>query len=193
MHPLHVIVESRRTAQRSSATAFIYALFELVDSLLLFPILRSAMEVSQSPLFRWRFASVDYALSAGQINAPAVRQALVAAEPNDALTGGGYAVYALDTTIVPRPGAKTVPDRSTVYSAAPEKAIPGHQFSWLGRVIALGQSWFVPRAVVRVPTASTPGDVGAVPIQRLAADPPPTQPQVVAVDSHWACPGSVDT
>jgi hypothetical protein len=38
------------------------ALFELVDALLLSPLIRSAVEVSQSPVFRRRFASVYDAL-----------------------------------------------------------------------------------------------------------------------------------
>ncbi len=164
------------------------ALFELVDALLLAPILRSAVEVSQSPIFRRRFASIYDALTAGKSDPAALRQTLVAAEPADALTVAGYAVYVVDTTIAPRPDAATVPDRSNVYSAAHDKAIPGHQFSWLGRVVAMGQSWFAPREVVRVPTNRTPGDVGAEQVQRLVADPTPTQPTVVAVDSHFPVP-----
>ena len=164
------------------------ALFELFDALLLSPILRSAVEVSQSPIFRRRFASIYDALTEGKIDPASLRQALVAVEPLDALTVAGYAVYALDTTIAPRPDATTVPDRSRVYSAAHDKAIAGHQFSWLGRVIAFGQSWFAPREVVRVPTSRTPGEVWAEQIQRLAADPSPQQPKVVVVDSQFPVP-----
>ncbi len=164
------------------------ALFEVLDALLLSPLIRSAVEVSQSPIFRRRFASVYDALTEGKINHATLRHALVTAEPAEALTVAGYAVYVVDTTIAPRPDAKTVPDRSKVYSAAHDKAIAGHQFSWLGRVIAGGQSWFAPREVVRVPATSTPGEVGAAQVQRLAADPTPTQPKVVAVDSHFPVP-----
>lgn len=164
------------------------ALFELLDALLLSPLLRSAVEVSQSPVFRRRFASVYDALTEGQINTAVLRQAISAAEPADALTVAGYAVYALDTTIAPRPDAATVPDRSRVYSAAHDKAIPGHQFSWLGRVIASGQSWFAPREVERVPATSTPAEVAAAQVQRLAADPTPHQSKVVVADSHFPVP-----
>src|SRR6266849_10582387 len=90
------------------------ALFEVVDALLLSPLIRSAVEVSQSPIFRRRFASVYDALTAGTIDPAGLRQALVAAEPPDALTVAGYAVYVVDTTIAPRPDAVTVPDRSKV-------------------------------------------------------------------------------
>jgi hypothetical protein len=164
------------------------ALFEVFDARLLSPILRSAVEVSQSPLFRRRFASVYDALSEGKIDPTSLRYALVAAEPPDALTVAGYAVYAVDTTIAPRPDGATVPDRSKVYSAAHDKAMAGHQFSWLGRVIAFGQSWFASREVVRVPTSRTPGEVGAEQVQRLGADPTPKQPKVVVVDSHFPVP-----
>ena len=164
------------------------ALFELVDALLLCPLIRSAVEVSQSPVFRRRFASVYDALDNGQIDPAALRQVLVAAEPEDALTVAGYGVYALDTTIAPRPDAATVPDRSNVYAAECGKAIPAHQFSWLGRVIGVGQSWFAPRDVQRVPTSSTPSAIGADQVRGLAADPTSTRAKVVAVDSHYAQP-----
>jgi hypothetical protein len=165
------------------------ALFEVVDALLLCPIVRSAVEVSQSPAFRRRFSSVYDALDNGRIDSAALRKALIEAEPQDALTVAGYAVYALDTTISPRPDADTVPDRSKVYSAERGKAIPGHQFSWLGRVIAFGQSWFAPREVQRVPANSTPGEVAAQQVQRLAGDSSPdASSKAVVVDSHYACP-----
>jgi Transposase DDE domain len=164
------------------------ALFELVDALVVAPMIRSAVEVSQSPIFRRRFASVYDALDNGQIDAAVLRPAVVAAEPTDALTVGGYAVYAVDTTITPRPDAKTVPDRSKVYSAERGTAIPGHQFSWLGRIVGFGQSWFAPREVLRVPTIQTPNEVGAEQVERLAADPTPNLPKAVVGDSHYAQP-----
>jgi hypothetical protein len=162
------------------------ALFELVEALLLSPIIRSAVEVSQSPIFRRRFSSIYDALANGKIDPATLRKALVEAEPEEALTIADYAVYALDTTIAPRPDADTVPDRSKVYSSEHDKAIPGHQFSWLGRVVAFGQSWFAPRDLQRVPTSSTPAEIGAEQVRQLAADPTPTISKVVAVDSHYA-------
>ncbi len=164
------------------------ALFELVDALLLSPIIRSAVEVSQSPVFRRRFASIYDALRHGKINFADLRKAVVAAEPDDAFTVGGYAVYPLDTTIAPRPNAPTVPDRSKVYSAEVGKAVPAHQFSWLGRALAFGQSWFAPRDVERVPASSTPCKVGAQQVKRLTDDPTPSGPKVVVADSRYAQP-----
>lgn len=164
------------------------ALFELVEALLLSPFIRSAVEVSQSPVFRRRFASVYDALRHGKMALADLRKALVAAEPDDAFTIAGYAVYALDTTISARPDADTVEGRTKVYSAEKGKAVPGHQFSWLGRVIAFGQSWFAPRDVVRVPANRKPSEIGAEQVKRLIDDPTPSGPKVGVGDSRYAQP-----
>jgi hypothetical protein len=63
-----------------------------------------------------------------------------------------------------------VEDRGTVYSSSKEGAVPGRQYSWLGRVIAQGQSWFAPRDVERIATSTTPAAVGAEQVKRLAAN-----------------------
>jgi len=161
------------------------ALFELVEAVLLIPV-RSAVEASLSPTFRRRFASVYDALRQGRIDRATLRAALAAAEPEEAITVGGYAVYAIDTTIDPRPDAETLPDRGQVYSTTRGKAVAGHQFSWLGRIIAFGQSWFAPREVDRVLTDRTPQDVGAEQVQALATQDDSSSPKVVVGDSHYA-------
>jgi hypothetical protein len=162
------------------------ALFELIEAVLLTPIIRSAIEVSTSPAFRRRFASVYDALRHGCLDRTRLRAALTAAEPEDAITVGGYAVYATDSTCHLRPDAETLPDRGKVYSAEHGKAVPGHQFSWLGRIVARGQSWFAPREVDRIPTARTPAAVAAEQVKTLAAEATPTAPKVVVGDSRYA-------
>lgn len=163
-------------------------LFELVEALLLSPIIRCAVEVSQSSVFRRSFASVYDGLRHAKIDHEALRKVLVTAEPSDATTVGGYAVYAADTTPAPRPDAETVRERTKVYSAEHDKAIPGHQFSWLGRPIAWGQSWFAPRDVQRVPASSSACQVAAEQVKRLADDPKPTGPKAVVLDSYYPQP-----
>jgi len=162
------------------------ALFELIEAVLLTPRIRSAVETSLSPAFRRRFAGVYDALRHGCIDRAALRTALAAAEPDEAILVGGYAVYAIDTTVQPRPEAETLPDRGQVYSAEHGKAVPGHQFSWLGRVVALGQSWFAPREVDRVPTPRTPQEVGADQVRALATQTDSVAEKVVVGDSHYA-------
>ncbi len=162
------------------------ALFELIEALLLIPV-RSAVEASLSPTFRRRFASVYDALRHGRIDRTTLRTALAAAEPDEAITVGGYAVYAIDTTIGPRPDAETLPDRGQVYSTERGKTVAGHQFSWLGRVIAISQSWFAPREVDRIPTDRTAQEVGADQVQALAAEADlSASPRAVVGDSHYA-------
>jgi len=162
------------------------ALFELIDALLLTLDPRSPVELSASPAFRRRFASVYDALCQGQIDPDRARQLLTTAEPEDAIRVEGYAIYAADSTIAPRPQAETLPDRGHVYSASQGDSVPGHQYSWLGRVIARGQSWFAPRDVERIGTHTTPAAVAGAQVQRLATRVTPGAGAVVAADSHYA-------
>ena len=162
------------------------ALFELIDALLLTLDPRSPVELSASPAFRRRFSMVYDALRHGQVEPESARELLAIAEPADAITVAGYAVYAQDSTIHPRPDAETLPDRGKVYSASKEGTVPGHQYSWLGRVIAQGQSWFAPRDVERIPTSSTPAAVAAEQVKRLALTLAAGALAVIVADSHYA-------
>lgn len=161
------------------------ALFELIDALLLTFDPRSPVELSNSPAFRRRFSMVYDALRHGQVEPELARELLATAEPADAIEVAGYAVYPIDSTIHPRVDADTLEDRGTVYSSSKEGAVPGHQYSWLGRVIAQGQSWFAPRDVERIATSTTPAAVGAEQVKRLAANLLAGVGGVVA-DSHYA-------
>lgn len=162
------------------------ALFELIDALLLTLDPRSPIELSLSPAFRRRFASVYDALGQGQIDPELARQLLTSAEPAEAIQIAGCAIYATDSTITARPDAKTLPDRGYVYAADRDHAVVGHQYNWLGRVIARGQSWLAPRDVERVATCTTPAAVAAEQVKRLALTVSPSQQAVVTADSHYA-------
>jgi len=144
------------------------ALFELVDALLLTVDPRSPVELSASPAFRRRFSMVYDALRHGQVDPEAARALLAEAEPPDAVTVAGCAVYAADSTVHPRPDAETLSDRGQVYSASQGGTLPGHQYSWLGRIVAQGRSWFAPRDVARIATRTTPSAVAAEQVKRLA-------------------------
>jgi hypothetical protein len=56
----------------------------------------------------------------------------------------------------------------------------------LGRIVALGQSWFAPREVDRIPTERTPAEVGADQVKVPAQEATPGAPKVVVADSHYA-------
>lgn len=162
------------------------ALFELVDALLLVTDPRSPVELCTSPAFRRRFSMVYDALRHGQVDEATARAILAEAEPEEAVTIGGYAVYAADSTPAPRPDAPTLPDRGKVYSTTLGGPVVGHQYSWLGRVVAQGQSWFAPRDVTRIATASTPAAVAGQQVLRLAATLVAGALAVVVVDSGYA-------
>jgi hypothetical protein len=162
------------------------ALFELVDALLLTLDPRSPVELSASPAFRRRFSMVYDALRQGQIDPEGARTLLATAEPTDAIQVAGYAVYPVDSTPHPRPDAETLPDRGNVYSTCKEGTERGLQYSWLGRVIAQGQSWFAPRDVERIATSTTPAAVAAQQALRLALTLAAGLFGVVVGDSYYA-------
>ena len=112
------------------------ALFEMIDALLLTVDPRSPVELSLSPAFRRRFSMVYDALRKGQLDPELARHLLAEAEPSEALTIAECGVYGVDTTVDLRPDAETLPDRSKVYSTCQKKAVPGHQYSWLGRIVS---------------------------------------------------------
>src|SRR5262245_5710842 len=98
------------------------ARLELVDALLLSPILCSAVEVSQSSLFRRGFASNYDARSEGQIDPAVLRQTLVAAEPPDARTVAGIFARVGHTgrgATPRRKGARSGPGRAAQAARAP--------------------------------------------------------------------------
>ena len=142
--------------------------------------------MSLIPAFRRRFASVYDALRQGVIDPELARQLLTSAEPSDAIQIAGFAVYATDSTIAPRPDAETLPDRGYVYAADRDNTVVGHQYNWLGRIIAQGQSWFAPRDVERVATDTTPATVAAEQVKRLAMTVPTPQRATIVADSHYA-------
>lgn len=161
-------------------------LFELMDALLLTLDPRSPVELSTSPAFRRRFSMVYDALRHGQVDSALARELLATAEPADAIEVAGYAIYPIDSTIQPRVDAETLADRGKVYSSSKEGTVPGHQYSWVGRVVAQGQSWFAPRDVERIATSTTPAAVGADQVKRLASKLATRVLGVVVADSHYA-------
>ncbi len=144
-------------------------MFELIDALLLTVDPRSPVELSRSPAFRRRFSMVYDAMRHGQIDPELARQLLAEVEPAETLMIAGCTVYGVDTTVDLRPDAETLEDRSKVYSTSQKKAIPGHQSSWLGRIVSQAPAWFAPRDLERVSSRDTPAGVAARQVLRLAA------------------------
>jgi hypothetical protein len=165
------------------------ALSELLQSLPLVGPITAVVQVCLALGFRRSFASIYDGLRHGRICRTALRTILAAAEGAlGAVCVAGYAVYAMDGTVSARPDAATLPDRLKVYSAEKRQPVAGHQFLWLGRVIAWGQSWFAPLEMDRIPTDLTPAEVAVMQIQHLAERATPAAPKVVTVDSGFNWP-----
>lgn len=162
------------------------AFFEIIEAILLSPSIPSAVGASLSLVFRRCFSSIYDALRRGRIDRDALSQALAAAEPEDAQTIDGYAVYGVDTTPVLRPDAETLPKRSYIYSSAHGRGIPGFDYSVLGRVVVEGMSWIATRAVDRVPAGGSPSQVAAGQVGPLADEATANAPAVVTADSKYA-------
>lgn len=162
------------------------ALFELVEALLLTLDSRSPVALSLSPAFQRRFSMVYDALRHGELPEEQARALLCEAEPPDAITIGGYALYATDSTPHPRRDAPTLADRGHVYSTQHGGTIVGQQHNWIGRVVAQGQSWLAPREVDRIPTTSTALRIAAEQVVRLAATVAAGTLAVIVADSAYA-------
>lgn len=162
------------------------AFLELILSIPMVPRLRSVVEVCLSPLFRRRHPGVYDALRNGRVDTASLQQTLAEHEPEDAERIAGYAVYPIDTTLIARPDAPTLPDRGLVHSTVHNAWVPALQFSWLGRLIAAGQSWIAPLSVARIPTDQTPNQVGAAQVQQLALSASERSPKVVVGDTHYS-------
>jgi hypothetical protein len=188
--PLTASLQCLQTFRKNLLGAFPLrrdALFELIDALLLAHDPRSPQELALSPAFRRRWGMVHDALCHGQLEPARARALLAEAEPLDALTIAGCAVYGLDSTIAARPEADTLEDRGKVYSTCTETAVVGHQYSWLGRIVSRAPAWFAPRDVERIPTASTPATTAAAQVARFVATVAvATVLSVIVADSGYA-------
>ncbi len=95
------------------------ALFELADALSCESAARSLPELSLSPAFRRKWASVYEALEDGRIEqeswSEVWTQALLAQHP-------GPVWISLDSTSIARPEAETSPDRGMIYPRLAQRA-----------------------------------------------------------------------
>lgn len=136
--------------------------------------------MSLSPAFPRRFSLVYDVLQQAWAGRPGV-----CPPTTGALEVAAYAVYALNSTVYPREEAETLANRGQIYSASQDGAVPGHQSSWLGCVMAQGQSWFAPRDVERIATSTTPAGVAAEQVKRLVLNAATRMKAVIVADSHY--------
>jgi len=99
------------------------ALFEVGDALASHPAARSFVELSQAACCQRRWPSLYEALEDGRIDPEALRRTFVRHLPP--AEAGGRLVLGVDARSIPRPDARTAPDRTLVHVAdVPRGAAP---------------------------------------------------------------------
>jgi Transposase DDE domain len=183
-------------------------LFEVVDALAGAdrPV-RSIAELTLESVGARGWGSFYQALNHGVIDVPMVRDVLVG-QIRPAAPVGPHGVrwplmFAVDTSVVPRPDTTVVADVGMQYTdrGANRAAVvtPGWAMSWLCQVGELSPagtrtSWVLPVDVRRVPTGSTPTAVAIAQVGDLAAalartglsDPGGSTPPLVLFDAAYA-------
>lgn len=158
------------------------AAFEIMDAITHSPGARSAVEVSLAPGMQRKFSSVHKGLARTRVDTSALRSLLVrTAEEHEHFLVAGYAVWALDHTPYPRHAAPTVADRGFVHGADGQEI--GHQYSLLGRVMHPTGSWVGLTDIRRIPTTTTPTQLGAEQVADLKQLCP--TPFILTADSEY--------
>src|SRR5258708_31287095 len=159
--------EFRQTVYESMGQAR-DAQFELVDALVLNSEGRSVVELSLNPVFRRRWGSVYAALSKGEINPGLLERLYIRHVP-----ASERPVWAVDSTLWPRPDAQTLPERGFHHSPTRIKGNKpigiGHAYSSVVSVPEASGSWALPLAHDWIAGDQSALEVGAEQVKRLAA------------------------
>ncbi|MCW6011233.1 transposase [Micromonospora sp. CPCC 205371] len=177
-------------------------LFELVDALAgaSRPI-RSVAELMFEPVSRRGWGSLYQALQHGQIDVAAARDLLACSVR---LPVVGPLMFAVDTSKLPRPDTRVVPDVGMQYAAERDRAggvpaVPGWAMQKVVQVAVTGgsplgvkDSWVAPVDVRRVGTAQNANEIAAAQIidltERLAAQPATARVPVLFLLDVGYCP-----
>lgn len=146
------------------------ALFELVDALCSEPQARSLPELSLSPSFRRRWPSVYEALEDGRVNERRWSEVWTRAMLRE---HQGPVWVSVDSTSIPRPEAKTSPDRGMIYLPnlphANKPVSVGWQFSTVMLLPDAASSWGAILSQRRISRAETAVGVATEQLEELAA------------------------
>ena len=126
------------------------ASFNLIDALAAAVKVESPIELSESPAFKRKYASVYDVLDENALDHEKLNKLLHEWKVDDAQTIAGYQVYASDSTGNPRPEAECLPDRILLKSDKDTPAVPGQEYAGLVRVLRDKSSWVAPVDLQRV-------------------------------------------
>ena len=161
------------------------ASFNLIDALASAVKVESPVELSQSPVFERKFASVYDALTESKLDHDAQHTLFCGWQVDGAQTISGYQVFACDSTKNPRPEADCLPDRVWLKSDSDTPAVAGQEYACVVQVLHERTSWVKPLELERVPSNTTASTLAAQQVLRVHQQSPNT-PKVVAADSRYA-------
>jgi len=152
-------------------------LMELVDAVCSTSHARSVVEYTLAPCFRRTYSTLSKALNLWRWHTTQLARVLAPALPRP--TQRAFWLLAVDVTPLPRPFARTLPDRGMVYSPNPihgnTPVTIGHQYSTVALLpeaqAHCSPSWVVPLSTKRVASADDKEAVGAAQIDALLQDP----------------------
>jgi len=161
------------------------AQFELTDAVLLTPVVRSFVELSQTPVFRRRWSSTYAAIADGRPDRAALLRLYaqhLPATPRPVLAG--------DHTAWPRPHAPTLRDRTVEHQPTP---VPGNKPITVGQGYSTvawvppGRtgSWALPLLHERISSAEAPITKAADQLRRVCAV-LPSRP-IALYDAEYGC------
>ena len=161
------------------------AAFNLIDALATAVKVESPIELSQSPAFERKYASVYDVLTESELDRDKQRELLCGWRVDDTQTLSDYAVYACDSTNNPRPEAECLPDRILLKSDSATPAVPGQEYAGIVQILHEHSSWVAPLDLQRVPSHTTASAMAAQQVlwmHQLS----PTTPKVITADSRYA-------
>ena len=160
------LIEFRQAVYEHGLTRTRDAQFELVDALLLSPVIRSFPELSLCPAFRRQWMSAYEAVRKGGQDQDWLERHFMRLVPTM-----GCHVFSLDGTAWPHPQAKIMEDLQYVHSPTPAidggNIVIGHPYSVLAWVPEAGRSWAPPMSVRRILSQQTAVEAGVVQVELL--------------------------
>jgi hypothetical protein len=166
MEQFNKLIEFRQAVYSNGLIRARDAQFELLDALLLSPLVRSFAELSLSPAFRRKWMSAYEAIRKGKQNWDWLERYFMRLLPKRSLY-----VFSLDGTAWPHPQAKTLADRQFVHSPTAAidggKIVIGHPYSVLAWVPEIGRSWAPSMSVRRIPSQQTAVEIGVEQVKQL--------------------------
>ena len=181
---LNKFIEFRQWVYDQALTHERDAQFELIEAILFSPAVQSFAELSLSPVFQRGWPSLYTAVERGQVDVNWLRRYLTRQVPFQGVT-----VWALDTSVWPRPQTRTW--AALRYEQSPTEAlqsyatVQGYAYSSLAWVPERGRSWALPVDTRRVVGRQTVVDVGIEQVKTLCDARPADTQDVITADGSY--------